>query len=80
MTELGAKFLKGESVVHTRKLVENGEIIDRDQKSLRHVNEFRGKIPKYSKNLEYVLPRTSPSNHWLPLPIPKVASINQEPI
>lgn len=55
MTRLGAQFLKGESVVHTRKLILNGKIIDRDQKSLKHITQFRGKVPEYPKNFEHVL-------------------------
>lgn len=79
MTELGARFLKGEKVVHTRKLISNGQIIDRDQNSLKAIGEFRGKVPEYPKNFEYViLPLTPPTTGSLfPAPV-KVVQTNQE--
>ncbi len=79
MTELGAKFLKGKSVVHTRKLILNGRIIERDEKSLKHVNEFRGKVPEYPKNFQHVLVATAtPSHQQAFLPV-KVGQIHQAP-
>jgi hypothetical protein len=54
MTKLGAEFLKGTNFVPARKLVFNGEIMERD-KRLVHVTEFRGKIPEYPKTFDHVL-------------------------
>jgi hypothetical protein len=79
MTELGARFLKGEKVVHTRKLISNGQIIERDQASLKHIGEFKGKLPDYPKSFEYViLPLTPPTTGSLFPAAVKVVQTNQQ--
>jgi hypothetical protein len=73
MTRLGAEFLKGTNFVPARKLIFNGEIIERDPR-LVHVTEFRGKIPEYPKTFDHVLiPLENPPTTSSLFPKPKVA-------
>jgi hypothetical protein len=77
MTKLGAEFLKGTNFIPARKLVFNGEIIERDPR-LVHVTEFRGKIPEYPKTFDHVLvPLENPPVTSSLFPETKVVHTNQ---
>jgi hypothetical protein len=78
MTTLGAKFLKGDAPVPTKKLILNGAIIKTDFASAKDITAFRGKVPDYPKNFARVLVETEgpPSiQQQIPLKVATQASL-----